>query len=118
MTVVMEKRRRTRIVFLFIFDFSVEIDRNERSCDVEVEERSSGSRFSSERLNVWNVVPIIFTRSFVTFCVVLTWYQHLTSIPLNSFCFHVSNYSHSFHFRMPLVLPEILGNYLSLDKII
>ena len=38
MTVVMEKRRRTRIVFLFIFDFSVEIDRNERSSDVGVEE--------------------------------------------------------------------------------
>ena len=58
MTVVIEKRRRTRIVFLFIFDFSVEIDRNERSCDVEVEERSSGSRFSSERLNVWSGAQI------------------------------------------------------------
>ena len=73
MTVVMEKRRRIRIVFLFNFDFSVEIDRNERSCDVEVEERSSGSRFSSERLNVWNVAPNIFMRSFVTFSVALTW---------------------------------------------
>ena len=71
-----EEVKKHNVLFHFGILWILELRLTEANERMELRWRKwnlSGSRFSSERLNVWNVAPNIFMRSFVTFSVALTW---------------------------------------------